>query len=1095
MKRIIILILLFWSTTILSAELRLLHDYNNIVENSDSVPTEHHALKPILTDTKVYSFMKTSNDISYGRVEVLSVIDKQNNNASVLEPLNKVYKRQYRGMILKDNLLYLFIQQGSNFDGSIIVWTVNIVTDEVSMVTEVDITSVPQFRSSYPTLFNINNEEILIQPKSNSFSVYNTTTNEFRNTSVKMDSSIPSISEKHSFAVNNNYIYYEFNTERVMRADTGTGESTVLLDKPGFILYLGTFNGRGYFNKIIPNTVIGGFSVYDIYSTDGISVRLEYEGFVSSAGEVYNLKPQVVSNKLILLQTAHENKFLYKNINDSKFASIKSSFIFGRHPLHKQSDVIAHLGSYYILGTTYGEGSAEKYTSIIEVNLQEGFKIISKKETQSSGSFWVYLYKENQNLMLLETMFQEAGTGRFNPLLTTCNKVNTHSEVVEQSNVIDNFKFVSKLHDNSGQYVFAESNDHGVEPHKVSCLENESTLLEDFNKELSNGDSEFTYLSNSNRTFVLYRSLYAMGHELMSYDMTGPTKYDDSDIKSSYLNFDAKLIALDNHYLYLHILMHEHYDFGWMNDLATYFPFALNLKTGDLQLIDFGFAPNFKVHQGAFIHFVSSGPNSRINLVKNSIYGRDEMLIEGNFDDFIPYKEYLLLYGESPQGTYEFGNLKGTRMVHQFEINCESGCIDLSFGSKNSTVLISTAQDDDMGDFYIYNIEKAGEPYRLYNGYKTDVKLLASSSKFSLFNMIGLGQTSGNGDKYLYKFNHSEGSISEVSLEPNSIVKIQKVGNYYVSITEDKRLLVLDKDFNYLKETKVPSSENYSPLSQTNYFECDNGICYLSLERNSPETSRSVLVKFNINLELEHVATVDGFIYSTISKNNHYFLLDAEEQSLGREVFILKRDIVDTDSDGIDDNYEMALGLNSLDSTDGILDADSDGVSNIDEYLLRLNPIDSDTDGDGLTDQQELSYGSNPLEYDLHLVDTDDDGFINSEDQFPFDAGENNDNDYDGIGDNADADDDNDGMPDSWEHRYGLDPLSDEDRDLDPDNDGRTNYQEYQDGTDPTVSNKDGSGGGSPNDGGGSSGGGGGSTPVWLLSMLLLAFTARRYYK
>ena len=32
------------------------------------------------------------------------------------------------------------------------------------------------------------------------------------------------------------------------------------------------------------------------------------------------------------------------------------------------------------------------------------------------------------------------------------------------------------------------------------------------------------------------------------------------------------------------------------------------------------------------------------------------------------------------------------------------------------------------------------------------------------------------------------------------------------------------------------------------------------------------------------------------------------------------------------------------------------------------------------------------------------------------------------------------------------------------------------------------------NDGGGS-GGGGGSTPVWLLSMLLLAFTARRYYK
>ncbi len=31
------------------------------------------------------------------------------------------------------------------------------------------------------------------------------------------------------------------------------------------------------------------------------------------------------------------------------------------------------------------------------------------------------------------------------------------------------------------------------------------------------------------------------------------------------------------------------------------------------------------------------------------------------------------------------------------------------------------------------------------------------------------------------------------------------------------------------------------------------------------------------------------------------------------------------------------------------------------------------------------------------------------------------DNDMDGIGDNADTDDDNDGMPDEWEDTYGFD--------------------------------------------------------------------------
>lgn len=63
------------------------------------------------------------------------------------------------------------------------------------------------------------------------------------------------------------------------------------------------------------------------------------------------------------------------------------------------------------------------------------------------------------------------------------------------------------------------------------------------------------------------------------------------------------------------------------------------------------------------------------------------------------------------------------------------------------------------------------------------------------------------------------------------------------------------------------------------------------------------------------------------------------------------------------------------------------------------------------------------------------------------------DTDKDGIGNVADVDDDNDGMPDSFELANGFDPLAAGDATLDADLDGFTNLQEYQKGTNPKVSN------------------------------------------
>ena len=47
-------------------------------------------------------------------------------------------------------------------------------------------------------------------------------------------------------------------------------------------------------------------------------------------------------------------------------------------------------------------------------------------------------------------------------------------------------------------------------------------------------------------------------------------------------------------------------------------------------------------------------------------------------------------------------------------------------------------------------------------------------------------------------------------------------------------------------------------------------------------------------------------------------------------------------------------------------------------------------------------------------------------------------------------DSDNDGMPDEWEGRHGLNSADPSDANLDKDHDGYTNIEEYLNGTDPT---------------------------------------------
>jgi hypothetical protein len=86
------------------------------------------------------------------------------------------------------------------------------------------------------------------------------------------------------------------------------------------------------------------------------------------------------------------------------------------------------------------------------------------------------------------------------------------------------------------------------------------------------------------------------------------------------------------------------------------------------------------------------------------------------------------------------------------------------------------------------------------------------------------------------------------------------------------------------------------------------------------------------------------------------------------------------------------------------------------------------------------------VDYELQVDidnDRDNDGVDNQYDAFPDDPNASYDTDLDGISNQADDDDDGDGMPDVFEISIGLDPLLASDATSDLDGDGVSNLDEY----------------------------------------------------
>jgi hypothetical protein len=129
--------------------------------------------------------------------------------------------------------------------------------------------------------------------------------------------------------------------------------------------------------------------------------------------------------------------------------------------------------------------------------------------------------------------------------------------------------------------------------------------------------------------------------------------------------------------------------------------------------------------------------------------------------------------------------------------------------------------------------------------------------------------------------------------------------------------------------------------------------------------------------------TSSGLVNHTYAASETYLAFVTVEDSEGALATSNPITIVifiDTDSDGMPDDWENEHGLDPYDDDAGG-DLDGDGLSNLAEYLAATDPNNPDTDSDGVRD---------------------------GADAFTLDPYESADSDGDGIGDNADLDDDND---------------------------------------------------------------------------------------
>ncbi|WP_111495992.1 PA14 domain-containing protein [Marinobacter bohaiensis] len=131
------------------------------------------------------------------------------------------------------------------------------------------------------------------------------------------------------------------------------------------------------------------------------------------------------------------------------------------------------------------------------------------------------------------------------------------------------------------------------------------------------------------------------------------------------------------------------------------------------------------------------------------------------------------------------------------------------------------------------------------------------------------------------------------------------------------------------------------------------------------------------------------YLYSEGQSSNYDDQSAAESYSLGYRVgyFDAEQGLafapdfppMDSDLDGIYDNWETVNGLDPSNSDDAASDPDGDFLTAADEFLIGTSENNADTDGDGIPDGQEFAYNLDPRDGTDAARDADGDGYSNLE--------------------------------------------------------------------------------------------------------------------
>lgn len=677
----------------------------------------------------------------------------------------------------------------------------------------------------------------------------------------------------------------------------------------------------------------------------------------------------------------------------------------------------------------------------------------------------------------------------------------------------NNYNGVSPVIDDRKQIVFAYTVETGSEPWSLDFATGSSVQLADFNTDFRTRGSNFRLFSQSN-TRALFTFASVSFREALDYFELAQGQLNGYLKPKSYTNSTRpdQFVGMDGRYDYF---VGGRYSSTVISGYDSQNEKVIVLATPEIT----GVADTSSLSK-ARISFVLKGwmfTESPTYLYQWSIDGERKFRVSDEYNEAIALDGYFLLSGWSEdKGKQKFAVLDNKQEIATFFIECEVKDIcgkswKQVFNEGKHLIIATGSYDGDFDQAYYYNIDTGFGPKSIPLEHFTH-SLYPRKSPILAIGDDGILFYKNDFSREIFKYDPVTDSFVDYSLEWGTGNDLfYRVGNYYVGLSDyllrDGKVVVFDKKLNIVSEKSLNNiitglGYDAERVDVNSYLGCAYGACYIQASIGG--NSGLFQIKFDIKLNKFEVIEEDINFQESMWVVEDTIYSKGQTAAFGVELYKHTTSGLDSDGDGMWDSYELAYDFDPLNGSDGAEDLDNDGLTNTQEFEHGTDPTNPNTDGDEAMDGVEVSLGYDPREYDTHFydedgdglsfrqeyeagtdylnADTDGDGFIDSEDAFPLDSSENADFDGDGIGDNADPDDDNDGMPDEWEEQYGLNPYDSSDKSADLDNDGIRNYQEYVNGTDPTVAN---------NNPPSSSSGGGGSMPILLLIILSSYFGFR----